>query len=144
MASAVATNKLRSRLAQYVFVHDPADATVATKIGWVDLGVFENFMALVTVLAGAVVTFKIYASESSTGAGSPVVVKEHATPTTADAVGDTLVLECSAEELVALGTDLRYVSVELDMNGAADQAAVIYTRANPRHASGALTADVIA
>jgi len=38
MASAVDTNKLRSRLAQRIYIHDPADATVATKIAWVDVG----------------------------------------------------------------------------------------------------------
>jgi hypothetical protein len=142
MASAVDTNKLRARLAVHNYFHDVADATVATKIAWVDLGVFENFLALVTVTSGAVVTFKIFAATSAAGAGA-VVVKEHATPTTADAAGDSLVLECSAAELPALGDDLRYVGVELDMNGANDLAVVTYVRANPRHASGSLTADAI-
>lgn len=143
MASAVETNKLRSRIAQRTYLHDPADATVATSIGWVDLGTFENFMATVMVIAGAIVTFKLYASAAADGS-NPVLIREHATPTTADAAGDMLVLECSAEELPALGAGLRYVSAEVDMGSAAHTAAVTYLRANPRHASSGLTADVIA
>jgi hypothetical protein len=142
MASVVDTNVLRSRIAQRTYVHDPADATVATKIAWVDLGAFERFMATVTVLAGAIVTFKIFASAAADGS-NPVSVKEHATPTTADAAGDTLVLECSAAELPALGSGMRYVSAEVDMGTNSDTAAVVYTRANPRYATAGLTADVI-
>jgi hypothetical protein len=142
MASAVETNKLRSTLSQRTYLHDPADATVATKIAWVDLGMFENFMATVMVIAGAIVTFKLFASAAEDGS-NPVEVKVHATPTTADAAGDVLVLECSAEELPALGAGLRYVSAEVDMGTNTNTAAVTYTRANPRFATGGLTADVI-
>src|SRR6185295_17703971 len=91
-----ATNKLKSRLAR-TYVHDPADATVATKIAWVPMT--EAFMALLTVLAGAVVTFKIFAAVDSSGT-TPTEVRAHSTPTTADAVGDQLVLEVSAEDVL--------------------------------------------
>lgn len=138
----VSSNKLRANVAQTLYKHDPADATVATKIAWVDMALFGQFMASLMVMVGAVVTFKIFASASSDGS-NPVEVKAHATPTTADAAGDTLVLEVTNDELAALGTDLRYVSAEVDMGTNSDTAAVAYLLANPRYAHDGLTADVI-
>jgi hypothetical protein len=142
MASAVDSNTLRSRLAQRTYIHDPADATVATAIAWVPISTYERFLATVTVIAGSIVTFRILAATDGSGS-NPVEVKAHATPTSADAAGDTLVLECSAAELPALGDDLTHVSAEVDMGSAANTAAVTYTRGTPRFASSGLTADVI-
>lgn len=143
MASAVDSNRLRSRLAQRTYIHDPADATVATKIAWVPLSTYENFMATATLVSGTgILTFKIFASEDDQGT-NPVEVKVHAGPTAADAQGDQLVLECSAAELPPLGDNLTHVSAELDCDATNDIVAVTYTRANPRYASDGLTADVI-
>lgn len=138
---AVSTNHLQSRLAVRTYAHDIADATVATKIAWVPM-TFQNFMALLTVLAGAVVTFKIFAATDSSGSNA-TVVKAHATPTTADALGDQLVLEVSAEEVLNALAHASHVSVEVDMNGATDTAAVTYIREGGRFTVDAQTADVI-
>ncbi len=138
MASTVDTHKLRSAMAMRTYIHDPADATVLTKIAWEDLALFRHFMAQLTVIVGAVVSFKIYASAASDGS-NPVEVKVHAAPAAADAKDDSLVLECSSEELAALGEDLRYVSVEVDMGTNTDQASVTYVRAEPRYAQANLT-----
>jgi hypothetical protein len=70
-------------------------------------------------------------------------VKANAAPTAADAAGDTLVVECTSEELAALGEDLRYVSAEVDMGTNTDTAVVTYVRSNARFAGAGLTADVI-
>lgn len=144
MASTIATNKLRSNLAVRTYIHNPATATDAQVVAWVDLSLYANFMAQVTFVSGTgVLTFRILASESSTGAGSPIEVKAHAAPTAADAEDDSLTLECSASELAKLGNatgvNLRYVGVEMDMDHADDICAVTYIRANPAFAGEGLT-----
>jgi hypothetical protein len=149
MASSVATNKLAANVKQTAYLHNPADATVATKIGWVDMSLFGSFLCAAVFVSGTgILTFKLYASESATGAGSPIEVKAHADPTVADAAGDVVFLELTSEELaklgIATGVDLRYVSAELDCDHADDIVAVVYTRGNPRFACSGLTADVIA
>ena len=144
MASAVASHKSGANVAQRTYLHDPADATVATEIAWVDMSLFGHFLANLMFVSGTgVLTFRILASAVAAGTSS-VEVKAHATPTTADAAGDMLVLECSSEELAALGTDLRYVSVEMDCDVNTDICAVTYTRMAPKFAYLNLTADVIA
>src|SRR5690348_14078113 len=92
------TNKLRSRLAVRNFTHDPADATVATKIGWVPIS--ELFMIVATVLSGAFVSVKIFAALDGSGT-TPTEVKAAASPTTADAKDDQRVVEVSAEDVLA-------------------------------------------
>lgn len=144
MASAIATNKLRCEIAARTYIHDPADATTDVIIAWVDMRDFLNFMALCTFESGTgVLTFRIMASESSTGAGSPIEVKAHAAPTAADAVNDQLALECSASELaelgIATGVDLRYVGVMLDCDAAGDICAVTYIRTPAKVATAGLT-----
>lgn len=144
MASAVATNKCRANVAQTMYLDDVTTATDEHAVEWVDMRDYGLFLASLMFVSGTgVLTFKIKASADSAG-GSPVEVKAHATPTVADAAGDTLVLECSSNELAALGTDLRYVSVVADYDHADDIAVVTYTRMNPRFATDGLTADVIA
>src|SRR5688572_12701700 len=106
MASAVDTNKLRARIAQRTYIHNPADATTAAKIAWVPLTAYEHFLATAVLVSGTgILTFKIFAAEDSSGTNA-IEVKAHATPTVADAAGDQLVLECSAAELPALAENL--------------------------------------
>lgn len=139
MASAIATNKLRSTLAVQTYIHNPAAATTAEVVAWVDLSLFENFMAQATLVSGTgVLTFRLMASSVSDGS-NPVEVKAHAAPTAADAEDDSLTLELSSSELSSVGTDLRYVGVEMDMDHADDIVAVTYIRANPRFAQAGLT-----
>src|SRR5262245_26184296 len=137
----VSTNHLQSRLAARTYLHDVADATVATKVAWVPM-TFQHFMALLTVAVGAVVTFKIFAATDSSGSGA-TLVKAHATPTTADAANDQLMLAVSAEEVLAALAAASHVSVEVDMGSAADTAAVTYIRSGGRFTTDAQTADVI-
>src|SRR3972149_635524 len=93
------TNRLTSRLAARTYVHDPADATVATTIAWVPMS--ELFLALLTLVSGTgILTFKVFAATDADGT-DPTEVKAHATPTVADAAGDQLILEVSAEEVLA-------------------------------------------
>ena len=142
MASAQNPKQLSTEIAHELYLHDPADATVATKIAWVDMNGFKKFMAKVLCVQAAIVTFKLFVSASADGS-NPVLIREHAAPTTADAAGDSLVLECTAEELPALLAHGRYVSAEVDMDTNTDTAVVSYIRAAGREYSG-LTGDQIA
>lgn len=151
MASAIATEKFTANNKVLMFSHDPADSTVLTDVSWQDMAHFNEFTAL--VMMGALtgtggVAFHIYANSSSTGAGTDAIIKTHAAPTDADAEGDILVLSCTAEEIKQLETastgELRYVSAVLDLQNAADEAAVCYIFSDPRFPRTGLTADVIA
>ena len=131
--------------------HDPADSTVATDVAWVDMQDYEEFtvMCFSSALTGTgPVAFKILANSSSTGSGTDAEIKVHALGTAADAVGDYIFLSCTAEEIKAAESTatgrLRYVSANLDMNNAADEAVVVYIRSKPRYAQSGLTADTIA
>jgi hypothetical protein len=141
MASAVATHKWRARNAARTYIHNPAAATTAEVVAWVDMSLYGLFAAIVGFVSGTgVLTFRIMASASSDGS-NPVEVKVHAAPTAADAEDDNLSLECSSQELAALGTNLRYVGVEMDMDHADDICSVTYVRSEPRFAQESLTPD---
>lgn len=138
---AYTANQLKARFLSRTYIHDPADATVATKIAWVRMGL--RFLAKATLVSGTgVLTFKIFASLLSDGS-SPVEVAAHATPTVADAAGDQLVLEVDAAQVQAALPGAAYVSVEMDCDAAGDIVAVEYL-VDPFHAQDGLTADVIA
>jgi putative heme iron utilization protein len=139
----VSTNHLQSRLAARTYAHDVADATVATQIAWVPM-TFQHFMALLTFISGTgVLTFKIFAATDESGT-NPTEVKAHATPTVADAAGDQLVLEVSAEEVLNALPAASHVSVQVDCDHADDIAAVTYIRAGGRFSYDGQTADVVA
>lgn len=137
---AYTANKLKSNFISRTYVDDPADATVARYIAWVKMG--QNFLAKVALVSGTgVLTFKIFAATDSSGAGATVVAA-HATPTTADAAGDQLVLEVSQEQVLAALAHASHVSVEMDCDTNTDICAVDYLM-EPHNAEDALTADVI-
>src|SRR5687767_2661469 len=92
-------NHLRAKLLSRTYIHDPADATVATKIAWVPMGLRALLKA--TLVSGTgVLTFKVFAATDSSGT-NPTEVVAHATPTVADAAGDQLVLEIDAPQVLA-------------------------------------------
>lgn len=143
MASTVSTDKLKSTIAQKAYDFDP-NATTLTDIAWVDLKDFLYFMVcfMRTIGTGAFV-MKIAASASSSGSNSVVVKEQAYTAGEPDAVGDNVFLECTAEEIAALGTHLRYVSAQCSVATNTDEGVVVYTRAGG-YEKRALTADVIA
>lgn len=137
---------IKSQYKARLYLHDPADATVATKIAWVEMG--KNFLAELLLVSGTgVLTFKIFAATDSSGTGA-TVVKAHSDPTVADAAGDMVHLEVSAEEVRAALAAATHVSVEVDMDANTDIAAVAYFMEGAgnggRFAYDGITADVIA
>ena len=144
MASAITAVRGTSELKQKHYFHDPADATVATKIAWLPMKGFEWLMAAVMVAsAHALVTVKIFAAVDASGT-TPTLVVEHAAPTVADAAGDCVYLECTAEQVFEVLANATHVSVEVDMSSAAALAAVTYTFGGAHRKFAGLTTDQIA
>lgn len=131
------------KLAARLYQDDPADATVARYIAWVPMS--EHFMALLTLISGTGVAasgFAIYAATSAGGA-NPTLVREHLTPTDADAAGDQLYLETDSPEVQAALPLATHVSVHVINAAAGDVNAVCYLRTGFAFNNAGLTADVI-
>lgn len=138
MASAVATQCMRSSLFMASYDHDPGATTAVivspdggTTKRYVDMRDFTNLavVAMSSTLTGNGITkLEIVASET-TAFSSVTVIKDSGT-VAADAVGDLVVEECSAEEIAhlgeAAGLNLRYVAGRLTCQNSADEAVVTY------------------
>lgn len=140
-----------------IVLHDPAAAATAQLV---DLGqpqgagnkclpiaVFRKFKVGVSaaVLTGAGVTaFSIYGATAADGTGGVAVVT-HAVGTAPDAVGDTLWLECNAEQIREVLSTATHVGVWLDCAHDDDKITVFFERADPLYGPRAgLTADYTA
>lgn len=144
MASTLTGQRLTAKVRQKMYFHDPADATVATKVPtvWRSLaGVRSVLAGCLVATAHAMVTLKIFAGTSSAGAGATSVV-EHATPTTADAQGDVLYLEALIEQIKDVLPGATHYAVEVDMDTAAATAVVSVVEELDRNYKD-LTADQI-
>lgn len=151
MASPQASDKLTANLKVNHYDHDPANSTVATDVGWVDMRDYETIMitTFASALTGLGVTaFTIQGNSESDGTGTDAEIKAHAVGSAPDAVGDWLVLECTAKELAQESTSttgaLRYVSAKLTCANAADEQVVTYIRGGAKRAADGLTADTVA
>jgi len=142
MAVATSTDQSSSIMAITQYDHDP-DATSAVDVAWVDMRDYGKFIASFFRTVGtSALTYKILANSASDGSGSDVEIKSgSAAP---DAVGDYAFLECTAEELLSAGTDLRYVTLNLTLATGTDEGVVTYIRSCPRHSYAGLTSDSIA
>lgn len=144
MATAITSVFGTSILKALMFHHDPADATVATKISWQPFKGFEWLMVGVMLDSGTgLLTVKLFAADDSSGT-NPVEIKAHSDPTVADAAGDTVWIECSVEQLKEAGAAKTHVSVEVDCDANTDIASVVYIFGGAHRKYAGLTADVIA
>lgn len=144
MATAITSVRGTAQLKQKMYFHDPADATVATKIAWLPFKGYEWLMAAVMVAsAHALVTVKLFAAEDSSGTNA-TEINAHAAPTVADAAGDVVYIECTVEQLKEAGQNMTHVSVEVDMNSAAALAAVSYLFGGSHRQFAGQTSDQIA
>lgn len=143
MASTLASEKFGSKNAVTMYDHDPG-VTTAVDVGWVDLRDYEGIHITVFKSVGtdAVSSFKILGNSASDGSGADVELKVSAS--TPAAVGDYAHLEVTAEEIGALGTDLRYVSANLVCDTGTDECVVTYVRFGSKRATSGLSADSIA
>lgn len=145
MAVASASEKLTTELAITHYDFDP-DSGDATDVGWVDMRDYDKIVVSFfrTIGTGALTTFTILANSSSTGASTDVEIKSHALGSQPDAVGDYVFLECTAKELAAAGTDLRYVSANIDFVTSTDEGVVTYVRGGSRWVRDSQSSDTVA
>ena len=156
MASPQSSEKIFANQKIQMFDHDP-DGTSAA-IVTPDAGTTERYagmrdycgfavVAMSSALTGAGITLvEIVADDDQAGTNLTVIKTSGAV--VADAVGDYVVLECTAEEIAQesedAGADLRYVAARLTVANAADEAVVAYIQTEPRFAGTGLTATTIA
>lgn len=156
MVSAQNSQKLFSRQSIRLYDHDPdgTSAAVVTPDGgtterWVPMKDFRFFaaLAMLSVAAGNGITkMELVANTASDGSGTTGVIKDSGT-VAADAVGDNIVLECTAEEIrqagVTAGVNFTHVAARLTMQNSGDEAVVAYVRADGRFSYEDLTANYI-
>ncbi len=144
MTTAITSVKGTSALKVTGYVHDIADATVATTIAWLPLKDFDWLLAAVALVSGTgLLTVKIVAATDPSGTGAVEVIA-HPDPTVADAAGDVVYLEVSAEQVTEVLAGATHVSVELACDHADDLAAVTYIFGGAMRQYAGLTADQIA
>lgn len=139
MASAVATQHIRSKWQIQMWDHDPGATTAVivsadggTTPRVVDCSVVRKFgvAAAISVLGtgGAITKLEIIASAAST-MSSEEVIKDSGT-VDADAVGDWLMEECTMEEVAHIastsGKRLRYLAGRITMDAADAEAVAVY------------------
>jgi ureidoglycolate hydrolase len=144
MATSITSVKGTSELKVKNYTHNPVDATTAAKIAWLPMAGFEWLVASAMLISGTgLLTMKIFAATDDQGTGAAEVIA-HSAPTAADAAGDTLYLEATAEQCKEVLAGFTHVAVEIDCDHADDIVAVghIFGGAHRKHAG--LTADQIA
>lgn len=138
MPSPQASQKFLSRHFVRSYDHDPGATTAVlvspdggTTIRYLDMKEYHEFVcsAMSSTLTGAGITKLEIVASATTAFSSVVVIKDSGT-VVGDAVGDNIVLSCSAEEIAQEGADagvaLRYVAGRVTCANAADEAVVTY------------------
>ena len=150
MAATTTQDKLASHSERRMVDFDPdvdtlaiVDLDPASSAEFLPLAQFRRFMAglVRSVGTGAVDNFEIVAATDGDGTGATVVVAK--TPTTANAVGDRVWLECSIEQVREVLATATHIGVRIELATATDECIVFFERAEPEFPRAALTADYI-
>jgi hypothetical protein len=110
---------------------------IATHRRWV-AGLFRS------VGTGTVDAFNIFASTNAAGTGSATTVVAHAIGSAPDAVGDTIWLECDADQVHEVLPGATHVGVRVDLLTATDECVVFFEQHEPVFVGADPTADNIA
>lgn len=151
MASVQSSEKWGSRNAMTLYDHDPGgtSATIVSPDGgttkrFVDMRDYGGLtvVAMPTVITGGVSTVAIVAAEDTSGTNQQTIVTVGGA-LDADALGDYIVAECTAEQIAAVGEaagyDLRYASALITCSNAADECLVQFIRWDAERATTGLT-----
>jgi hypothetical protein len=108
------------------------------------IATFRQFIAGLfrSVGTGSVTKFEIIAATAADGAGATIVVS-HAIGTAPDAVGDTIWLECDAEQIHEVLPTATHVGVRVQLATTTDEAVISFERAGAFYERTGLTADFI-
>lgn len=96
-----------------------------------------------TVGTGSITGFKIFVADNAAGTTNAVTVISHALGSDPNAVGDTLWLEATAEQLKAASATAAYVGVKITLGTSTDECIVSFERAGNRFKYDNLTADYV-
>jgi len=142
-------DKMKSTSAWKLYDFDP-DSADKVDIAWLDMRDYTHFACTFfrTVGTGNVDTFRIIANDASDGSGTDVEIIAHAVGSQPNALADQIHLECTAEEIGALGDtnskNLRYVSAQVEFATNTDEGVVYCCRCGARFPQANLTADIVA
>lgn len=96
-----------------------------------------------SVGVGSVSEFQIIAATAADGTGATIVV-EHALGSAPDAVGDTIWLEATAEQVREVLPSATHVGLRVQLVTATDEAVIFFEELEPFHVGLNPTADFIA
>jgi hypothetical protein len=151
MATAIATDRLSTRRKILMYKHMPADASTeavakagTTTATWTAFKGYGSFQVcgMTIILGGAgMVELSIYAAEDASGTNATEIKTTGVVA--CDALGDWVMLECTAEEVNAAGKaagyDFTHIAAYVDCNHADDEVAVVYILDEPLFKYDALT-----
>lgn len=151
MASAQSSEHWGSRNAYTVYDHDPGttDATIVSPDGgttkrFVDMRDYEQFVVIcnVTIGTGGASTVAIVAAEDTAGTNQQTITTVGGA-LDADALGDFIKAECTAEQIAAVGAaagyNLRYASAVITCSNSGDEMLVSFIRSGAKRATTGLT-----
>jgi len=95
-----------------------------------------------SVGTGTVSTFRIFVADNAAGTTNAANVVSHAIGSAPDAVGDTVWLEATAEQLRAASSTAAYWGVKITLQTSTDEC-VLSVEQHQRHTYDGLTADYI-
>jgi hypothetical protein len=103
-----------------------------------------NFLAglVHSVGTGSITGFKIFVADNAAGTTNAAVVATHALGSDPNAVGDTLWLEASADQIEAASATAAYVGVKITLGTSTDECIVYFEEADGRQYNN-LTADYV-
>lgn len=117
------------------------DASGAAASAWVDMSKYDRLVAYYfpTTATGKIQQMRLRASAAATGT-SPVTIVNNgsATPT---GMTDYVILETSADEIAAVGENLRYVGVEISLSVGTDEGRLVLIRHGRRYKEAGVSAD---
>lgn len=122
------------------------DLDTATSSEGLTIAGYASFVAGLfrSVGTGSVASFDIIADIDDDMATTPTVVVTHALGSAPDAVGDTIWLECNAEQIREVLPAATHVGVRIDLATSTDECVIFFGRFRPTYATSGLTADFIA
>lgn len=155
MASAVTTAKFNAKNAAITYDHDPGttNALITSPDGgttkrYVPMRDYEGFVGLVmaTIATGGPTLVEIVGATDADGTNATAIVSSGTVA--ADAVGDFVAVECTAEQIrevgAAAGYNFTHVGVRITCANSADECAVTYIRTGAKYPHSGLTANAIA
>lgn len=150
---AYTANKLASRADRRLLDFDPDSASES--IVTLNPAASEKLLAFTdgydkvlvgmvhTVGTGTITTLRIFVADNAAGTTNATNVISHAIASNPDAVGDTLWLEATAEQLRAASSTAAYVGVKITLTTSTDECIVYFERAGGRFKFDSDTADYV-